>query len=91
MSASRYGTFRAGNSVPYGLAAYGFTNRADSVDRMLDGIEAGNVYFNSLEASVSKTPFGGVKSSGYGRDGGTEELHKYMITKNLSHSLSNVW
>ncbi len=78
------------NSVPYGLAAYGFTNRADYVDRMLDGIEAGNISINTLEASLPETPFGGVKSSGYGREGGTEGLHNYMITKNLSHSLAIV-
>ena len=78
------------NSVPYGLAAYGFTNRADYVDRMVDGIEAGNVSINTLEASLPETPFGGVKSSGYGREGGTEGLHNYMITKNVSHSLSIV-
>ena len=78
------------NSAPYGLAAYGFTNRADYVDQMLEGIEAGNVSINTLEASLPETPFGGVKSSGYGREGGTEGLLNYMITKNLSHSLKIV-
>jgi len=78
------------NSVPYGLAAYGFTNRADYADRMGEEIEAGNVSINTLEASLPETPFGGVKSSGYGREGGTEGLHNYMITKNISHSLSIV-
>jgi succinate-semialdehyde dehydrogenase/glutarate-semialdehyde dehydrogenase len=78
------------NSVPYGLAAYGFTNRADYADRMVEGIEAGNVSINTLEASLPETPFGGVKSSGYGREGGTEGLHNYMITKNVSHSFSIV-
>ena len=78
------------NSVPYGLAAYGFTNRADYADRMIEGIEAGNVSINTLEASLPETPFGGVKSSGYGREGGTEGLHNYMITKNVSHSLTIV-
>ena len=76
------------NSVPFGLASYGFTNRADYVDRMVEGIEAGNVSINTLEASLPETPFGGVKSSGYGREGGTEGLHHYMITKNVSHSLA---
>ena len=76
------------NSVPFGLAAYGFTNRADYADRMIEGIEAGNVSINTLEASLPETPFGGVKSSGYGREGGTEGLHNYMITKNVIHSLS---
>jgi succinate-semialdehyde dehydrogenase/glutarate-semialdehyde dehydrogenase len=78
------------NSVPYGLAAYGFTNRADYVDRMIEGIEAGNVSINTLEASLPETPFGGVKHSGYGREGGIEGLHNYMIVKNISHSLSIV-
>ena len=78
------------NAVPYGLAAYGFTNRADYVDRMIEGIEAGNVSINTLEASLPETPFGGVKSSGYGREGGTEGLHNYMITKNISHSMTIV-
>ncbi len=78
------------NSVPYGLAAYGFTNRADYADRLVDGLEAGNVSINTLEASLPETPFGGVKSSGYGREGGTEGLHNYMIVKNVSHSLSIV-
>jgi len=78
------------NSVPFGLAAYGFTNRADYVDRMVEDIEAGNVSINTLEASLPETPFGGVKSSGFGREGGTEGLHNYMITKNISHSMSIV-
>ena len=78
------------NSVPFGLASYGFTNRADYVDRMIEGIEAGNLSINTLEASLPETPFGGVKSSGYGREGGTEGLQHYMITKNVSHSLSIV-
>ena len=76
----------AANSVPYGLAAYGFTNRADYADRIIEGLEAGNVSINTLEASLPETPFGGVKSSGYGREGGSEGLHNYMITKNVMHS-----
>ena len=78
------------NSVPYGLAAYGFTNRADYADRLVDKLEAGNVSINTLEASLPETPFGGVKHSGYGREGGTEGLHNYMIVKNVSHSLEIV-
>lgn len=78
------------NSVPFGLAGYGFTNRADYVDRMIEGVEVGNLSINTLEASLPETPFGGVKSSGYGREGGTEGLHNYMITKNISHSVSIV-
>ncbi|KGJ02335.1 succinate-semialdehyde dehydrogenase / glutarate-semialdehyde dehydrogenase [Paracoccus halophilus] len=78
------------NSVPFGLAAYGFSNRADYIDRMTDEIEAGNVSFNTLEASLPETPFGGVKSSGYGREGGIEGLENYMVIKNISHSMQIV-
>lgn len=78
------------NSVPYGLAAYGFTNRADYADRMVDRVEAGNLSINTLEASKPETPFGGVKSSGYGREGGAEGLHHYTVVKNVSHSVSIV-
>ncbi|MEM6460289.1 MAG: NAD-dependent succinate-semialdehyde dehydrogenase [Pseudomonadota bacterium] len=74
------------NALPYGLAAYGFTNRADYIDRMIDGIEAGNLSVNTLEASMPETPFGGVKSSGYGREGGTEGLENYMVVKNVWHA-----
>lgn len=75
------------NAVPFGLAAYGFTNRADYIDRMTDEVEAGNISFNTLEASLPETPFGGIKSSGYGREGGTEGLENYMNVKNISHSM----
>jgi len=78
------------NSVPYGLAAYGFTNRADYVDRMVDRVEAGNLSINTLEASLPETPFGGVKSSGYGREGGAEGLSHYTVIKNVSHSIEVV-
>lgn len=78
------------NSVPYGLAAYGFTNRMDYADRMIDQVEAGNLSINTLEASLPETPFGGVKSSGYGREGGAEGLDHYTVIKNVSHSVAIV-
>ncbi|MEM9317714.1 MAG: NAD-dependent succinate-semialdehyde dehydrogenase [Pseudomonadota bacterium] len=71
------------NSVPYGLAGYAFTNRADYIDQLIDRVEVGNLSINTLEASMPETPFGGVKSSGYGREGGTEGLENYMIVKNV--------
>lgn len=74
------------NSAPYGLAGYAFTNRADYIDRMIDEVEVGNLSINTLEASLPETPFGGVKSSGYGREGGSEGLENYMIIKNVWHS-----
>ncbi|MGR3314342.1 NAD-dependent succinate-semialdehyde dehydrogenase [Roseovarius indicus] len=74
------------NSVPYGLAGYAFTNRADYIDRMIDGVEVGNFSINTLEASLPETPFGGVKSSGYGREGGTEGLESYLTKRNVWYS-----
>ena len=81
---------RNANAVPFGLAAYGFTNRADYADQLVEELEAGNVSINTLEASLPETPFGGVKHSGFGREGGTEGLHNYMIVKNVSHSFEIV-
>jgi succinate-semialdehyde dehydrogenase / glutarate-semialdehyde dehydrogenase len=73
------------NSLPYGLAAYAFTNSARNFDRLAEGVEAGNLSINHLTASFAETPFGGVKDSGYGREGGTEGLECYTIAKNVSH------
>lgn len=74
------------NSVQYGLAGYAMTNRADYIARLSEEIEVGNFSVNTLEASMPETPFGGVKSSGYGREGGSEGLDHYMIVKNVWHS-----
>ncbi len=75
------------NSLPFGLAAYGFTHSARNADRLAEGVEAGNFSINTLEASVAETPFGGVKESGFGREGGAEGLSHYTIVKNISHRL----
>ncbi len=48
-------------------------------------LEVGNLSVNHLVASVAETPFGGVKDSGYGREGGTEGLACYTIARNVSH------
>jgi succinate-semialdehyde dehydrogenase/glutarate-semialdehyde dehydrogenase len=73
------------NSLPYGLAAYAFTNSARNVDRLAEGVEVGNLSINHLTALFAETPFGGVKDSGYGREGGTEGLECYTVAKNVSH------
>jgi succinate-semialdehyde dehydrogenase / glutarate-semialdehyde dehydrogenase len=75
------------NALPFGLAAYAFTHSARNADRLAEGIEAGNVSINTLEASVAETPFGGVKESGYGREGGAEGLSHYTVVKNISHRM----
>lgn len=76
------------NSLPFGLAAYAFTRSAENADRLADGVEAGNLSINHFVASVAETPFGGVKDSGYGREGGTEGLQCYTVVKNVSHKTS---
>lgn len=73
------------NALPFGLAAYAFTRSAYNADRLADGVEAGNLSINHFVASVAETPFGGVKDSGYGREGGIEGLQCYTVVKNVSH------
>ena len=73
------------NALPFGLAAYAFTHSARNVEQLTQDVEAGNLSINTLEASVAETPFGGVKESGYGREGGAEGLSHYTIVKNVSH------
>lgn len=73
------------NTLPYGLAAYGFTHSANNAERLAEGIEAGNISINHFVASIAETPFGGVKESGFGREGGIEGLQCYTVAKNVSH------
>lgn len=79
---------RRANSLSVGLAAYGFTESTANAERLMSGLEAGNISINTLEASVPETPFGGVKESGLGREGGAEGLHHYTVVKNVSHRIS---
>ncbi len=78
----------AANGLPFGLAGYAFTDRAAYVDRLIDGLEVGNLSINTLEASVAEVPFGGVKYSGYGREGGAEGLDHYTVIKTVSHKMA---
>jgi succinate-semialdehyde dehydrogenase/glutarate-semialdehyde dehydrogenase len=76
------------NALPYGLAAYAFTRSARNADRLAEGVEVGNLSINHFVASIAETPFGGVKDSGYGREGGTEGLQCYTVAKNVSHLMT---
>jgi succinate-semialdehyde dehydrogenase/glutarate-semialdehyde dehydrogenase len=76
------------NALPYGLAAYGFTNRADTADAMVRGFEAGILSINHCGGSVTQAPSGGFKESGHGREGGPEGLDGYLVTKRVSHKLA---
>ena len=75
------------NALPFGLAAYAFTHSAANVDQLMQRVECGNLSINTLEASVPEVPFGGVKYSGQGREGGAEGLHHYTHLKTVSHQM----
>ena len=75
------------NSLPYGLAAYGFTESAATANQLKRGLEAGILSINHCGGSVPEAPSGGVKESGYGKEGGSEGLEAYLVTKRISHRL----
>jgi succinate-semialdehyde dehydrogenase/glutarate-semialdehyde dehydrogenase len=75
------------NGLPYGLAGYAFTQSAATAYRLGDELEVGNLAINHLVSAVSETPFGGVKESGYGREGGVEGLECYTNVKSISHRM----
>src|ERR1700674_5393361 len=72
------------NSLPYGLAAYAFTTSNATAAAIGDAIQSGMVGVNSVAVSTPETPFGGVKESGHGSEGGTEGLGAYFNTKFIS-------
>ncbi len=76
------------NSLPYGLAAYGFTRSSATANRLARRLEAGIMSINHTGGSVVEAPSGGVKESGYGREGGHEGLDGYLITKRVSFKYS---
>ena len=69
------------NRLPYGLAAFAFTENGRRANRLGDAIEAGMVGINSFAISVPDAPFGGVKQSGFGSEGGIEGFDSYCVTK----------
>ncbi|MCK9507010.1 MAG: NAD-dependent succinate-semialdehyde dehydrogenase [Pigmentiphaga sp.] len=69
------------NSLPFGLASYVFTERSKTAHQMANGIEAGMVSINHFGLALAETPFGGVKDSGIGSEGGTESLEAFLTTK----------
>jgi succinate-semialdehyde dehydrogenase/glutarate-semialdehyde dehydrogenase len=72
------------NSLEYGLAAYAFTSSEKNAAAIGDALQSGMVGVNSVAISTPETPFGGIKESGYGSEGGIEGLHAYMNTKFIS-------
>jgi succinate-semialdehyde dehydrogenase/glutarate-semialdehyde dehydrogenase len=74
------------NRLPFGLAAFGFTNNAQRVQLLGERIEAGMIGLNSFQISVPEAPFGGVKESGHGSEEGIEGLEACLVTKFISAS-----
>jgi 5-carboxymethyl-2-hydroxymuconic-semialdehyde dehydrogenase len=75
------------NETPYGLAAYLWTHDVGRAHRIAQALEAGMVWVNSENNRHLPTPFGGMKASGIGRDGGDYSFDFYMETKNVCIAL----
>jgi succinate-semialdehyde dehydrogenase/glutarate-semialdehyde dehydrogenase len=72
------------NRLPYGLAAYAFTNNARTAMDVADGLDAGMIGINQYRIVSTELPFGGVKESGHGSEGGTEGIEHYLTNKFIS-------
>ena len=72
---------RRANSLPYGLSSYAFTGSSRSALRIQNGLEAGMVNINHFGQALPESPFGGIKDSGMGSEGGTETFDGYLVTK----------
>lgn len=77
------------NQVPYGLAAYFYTNDLSRAVRVAEKLEYGIVGLNDALPAVAQAPFGGVKESGVGREGGKEGLKDFLETKYISMKINN--
>ncbi|MDQ0348105.1 NAD-dependent succinate-semialdehyde dehydrogenase [Ancylobacter vacuolatus] len=76
------------NALPFGLASYVMTRSLSRADRLSRAIEAGMVVVNHFTVSTPSSPFGGVKESGYGSEGGVEGLDAYLVTKSVTMRLA---
>jgi succinate-semialdehyde dehydrogenase / glutarate-semialdehyde dehydrogenase len=73
------------NKLPFGLASYAFTKDAKVATKVADALESGMVTINHFGIALPETPFGGVKDSGFGHEGGSEGLQVYLQSKFVSH------
>lgn len=74
----------AANNTEYGLAAYVYTQSLDRALRVAEGIQSGMVGINRGVISDAAAPFGGIKESGFGREGGIEGIEEYLDTKYIA-------
>ncbi len=74
------------NRLPYGLASYAFTRSAKTATAIGAAVEAGMMSINSFALALPETPFGGMKDSGYGSEGGIEGIDAYLSTKFITQT-----
>jgi succinate-semialdehyde dehydrogenase/glutarate-semialdehyde dehydrogenase len=77
----------AANATEYGLVAYVFTRDINRAFRVIEELETGMIGFNQGMVSNAGAPFGGVKQSGFGREGGPEGMEEYLETKYVAMNL----
>jgi len=75
---------REANRLPFGLAAYGFTGSIGICRRLSEEVEAGMLWVNQPAVAYPELPFGGMKDSGFGSEGGPEALEPYLLTKSVA-------
>lgn len=69
------------NRLPFGLASYAFTRSAKTANAVASQVESGMMTINHLGLALPEVPFGGIKDSGYGSEGGSEAIEAYLNTK----------
>ncbi|MCA8233020.1 NAD-dependent succinate-semialdehyde dehydrogenase [Burkholderia cenocepacia] len=74
------------NRLPYGLSAYAFTRNARTAIDVADGLEAGMIGINQYRIVSTELPFGGMKESGHGSEGGSEGIEYYLTHKFISQA-----
>jgi succinate-semialdehyde dehydrogenase/glutarate-semialdehyde dehydrogenase len=74
------------NSTRFGLASYAFTSNTKTSDYLERHLDSGMVSINGGVLGLTETPFGGIKESGYGREGGLEGLSPYLVPKFIAHA-----
>ena len=77
----------AANDTEFGLVAYVYTNDLKRALRVVEGLQTGMVGLNQGMVSNAAAPFGGVKQSGFGREGGPEGIEEYLETKYVAVNL----
>jgi succinate-semialdehyde dehydrogenase/glutarate-semialdehyde dehydrogenase len=74
------------NRLPYGLAAYAWTRSAKTANAIASQVETGMMTINHLGFALPEVPFGGVKDSGYGSEGGSEAIEPYLVSKFITQA-----